>query len=1655
MTSRKMSFFEMWRSKKERGELLKRANQLRLRPPQLRRLLGDSGVRAALKNTRMASLLPPVGTEVFRRLTPASLRKIQQQHEDEEMELQTRKRSKEVTENDQPKPASDLEAGKPLPFFYGNPPPELQNTPLEELDPFYQSQKTFIVLSKDNIIHRFDAERACYLLSPFNPLRTVAIKILTHSLFSLFIMVTIMTNCVLMTMCHPPGWSKTVEHIFTAIYTFEAIMKVVSRGFCVNKFTFLRDPWNWLDVMVIITGLLTEFVDFGKVSVLRTVPRVLKIIPVIPGLRMTVGALVQSLKGLASVIVLMVLCLSVLALIGLQLFMGNLKSKCVILWPESTGIHYNESINNSINYYFLPHQYDALLCGNSSDSGRCPEGFTCLKAGNNPNYGYTNFDSFGWSLLSVVRLMTKDFWENLVQMTLRAAGKLYMTFFVLVVFPGCFCVLSLTVAVVAMASSERDEDAVTKLKQREEDFGRILEAIKRREEEEQAACRAALSPEPDGENTESMDGPDKDQRSCPPCWSVFADCLLKWNCCGCWRWLKQGLYIFTTSLFFELGVVICLILNIIFTCMEHFPMTEHFERMLSEAQLVFTMIFIAEMVLKLVAMDPYGYFQVGWNIFDSIIVAISLLELSVVVSLRLFVVMRVFRLARWWPSFHMLIKVIWTSVRALRNLCLFLLVMVFIFSLVGMQLFQQDYKEHVCRIAIDCQLPRWHMNDFFHSFLVIIRALCGEWIDITWDCMEVSGPTTCLIFFLMVLVIGNLLVLNLFLTLLLSSFTTDCLEDPEEEEKSNLQIAIRQINRALGTLLGKNNHVNPSHPEVDTKEVSRKKYLDSTFVASNQPVSEVKDLICDHGNLTSDSQCVSYANEEKTPEDEEEKEKRRHPEIQQHEDSDDQIGDTPEDCCSDKCYHCCPFLDVDTSHGRGRVWSNFRRACFSIVQHKCFKGIIISIILLSSAALVFEDIHLQHRQVLNMVLERADQVFTCFFLIEMILKWIAFGLKKYFSDAGSWVDFLILQVYLVSLAADTFGFSEVGAFQSLRTFRALGLLRVISRIPGPKVVVQALVRTGPSMFNFLLVSLVLWMVFSIVGVNLFAGKFQYCFNETSEEIFLSEDVNNQSDCLFLMFENFTEVRWKNAELNYDNVLNGFLTLLHLGASSDCSDVMYSAVDTTWVDSQPVYDSNMYMYLYFICFTICNFFTFNYFIRVIIDNLQRDKSAVKPIFMTKEQQEHGRTFTTRLMKPQKLAPRPQNCFQAQLFDLVTNRGFRVVMAVVICLNMVTMMVETDQQSQETDTILYMLHFVFIVIFFTEFILKIIALRKHYFTDGWNILDFVVISVSIIGLFFQDLLEKYFCSPSLVIVLRVVHIFRIFYSVRGIGKLLNAFMMSLPALFNIVLLLFIIHFTSSIFGMLNFAYVKREYMIDDMFNFETFGSSMICLLMMSTSASWGGLLSPMMKSSPDCEPDMENPGSVIRGNCGSPAVAIVFLVTHICLTFLLVVHLYIAVILETFKSEDAETLSDDDFQMFYKTWKKFDPEASQFIQYSELSDFCDALQDPLRIPKSTPIKLTHMDLPLLPEEKIHCSDVLHALSTQVLGDSGKMNAFKAKMEEKFMANLSKMSCEPISSTLQGKQEDREHVLQQRDDKETAVESEGGGGGGGVSAPHCSSL
>ncbi len=92
-----------------------------------------------------------------------------------------------------------------------------------------------------------------------------------------------------------------------------------------------------------------------------------------------------------------------------------------------------------------------------------------------------------------------------------------------------------------------------------------------------------------------------------------------------------------------------------------------------------------------------------------------------------------------------------------------------------------------------------------------------------------------------------------------------------------------------------------------------------------------------------------------------------------------------------------------------------------------------------------------------------------------------------------------------------------------------------------QVVVNALLGAIPSIMNVLLVCLIFWLIFSIVGVNYFAGKFYECINKTSGKRMSTEDIRNMTDC-----EKWgDEVKWRNVKINFDNVGNGYLALLQV------------------------------------------------------------------------------------------------------------------------------------------------------------------------------------------------------------------------------------------------------------------------------------------------------------------------------------------------------------------------------------------------------------------------------------------------------------------------------------------------------------------------------
>ncbi|XP_008590935.1 PREDICTED: sodium channel protein type 11 subunit alpha, partial [Galeopterus variegatus] len=826
----------------------------------------------------------------------------------------------------QPRPQLDLKASRTLPKLYGGIPHELIGKPLEDLDPFYRNHKTFMVLNKQRTIYRFSAKRALFILGPFNPIRSLAIRISVHSLFSMLIICTVIINCVFMARGHGKDSSNIntegAEYVFTGIYIFEAFIKILARGFVLDEFSFLRDPWNWLDSIVIGTAIVSYLPDINiNLSPLRTfrVFRALKAISVVSGLKVIVGALLRSMKKLVNVMILTLFCLSIFALVGQQLFMGHLNQKCIRIDCKN--------VSHLADYCFEKkgNSSEFRMCGSWLGSSACSDQFKCIHTKINPDYNYTNFDNFGWSFLAMFRLMTQDSWEKLYQQTLRTSGLYSVFFFVVVIFLGSIYLLNLTLAVVTMAYEEQNRNVAAETEAKEKMFQEAQQLLK--EEKEALVAMgidrsslnsleaSSFSPKkrkffgnkkrksfflresgkdqtPGSDSDEdshkmphllkqtkrlsqnlsldhfdehgdpfqrqralsavsiltiTMQEQEKLQEPCLPCGENLASKYLVWDCCPQWLCIKKTLRTVMTDPFTELATTICIIINTVFLAMEHHNMEEGFKTMLNTGNLVFTGIFIAEMCLKIIALDPYHYFRRGWNIFDSIVALLSFADVmsskfvkQSLPFLRSFRVLRIFKLAKSWPTLNTLIKIIGHSVGALGNLTVVLAIVIFIFSVVGMQLFGSKFSsqksEKSCDPTVSC-LRRWHMEDFYHSFLVVFRILCGEWIENMWECMQEADPSLCVIVFVLIVVIGKLVVLNLFIALLLNSFSNEERDGNLEGQakKTKVQLALDRFYWAFCFVMRSLEHI--CRKRCRRQDLSKQKEM------TGGPAPESKDII--------------------------------------------------------------------------------------------------------------------------------------------------------------------------------------------------------------------------------------------------------------------------------------------------------------------------------------------------------------------------------------------------------------------------------------------------------------------------------------------------------------------------------------------------------------------------------------------------------------------------------------------------------------------------------------------------------------------------------------------------------------------------------------------------------------------------------------------
>jgi hypothetical protein len=322
--------------------------------------------------------------------------------------------------------------------------------------------------------------RALFLcLRGANPLRLFVYNLVQHNAFESLVMLVIAANCVLLAMDDPlksdaeqTDWRRFTDFGLAVFYSVEMMLKWVALGFVLHRGSYLRDPWNRLDMLIVLLTWLSLVPGIGNYSGLRVlrVLRPLRSMNAVKGLKVLVMALLQSFKSLWPVLTLGAIVFSIFAVVATQLWSGAFRNVCVPVFLANA-----TSVPGATSYELaVPRQASSmytLRCDpESTDYGSllgtaCPRGYECRGHEVNPGLGYVNFDHTGYALLTIFEVVTFESWPAALRATIQVSGQPVIAFYIMVILIGSYFIPNLALAVIndryhaAIQKQRRDDEA--------------------------------------------------------------------------------------------------------------------------------------------------------------------------------------------------------------------------------------------------------------------------------------------------------------------------------------------------------------------------------------------------------------------------------------------------------------------------------------------------------------------------------------------------------------------------------------------------------------------------------------------------------------------------------------------------------------------------------------------------------------------------------------------------------------------------------------------------------------------------------------------------------------------------------------------------------------------------------------------------------------------------------------------------------------------------------------------------------------------------------------------------------------------------------------------------------------------------------------------
>ncbi|CAH2313140.1 voltage-dependent L-type calcium channel subunit alpha-1D [Pelobates cultripes] len=598
---------------------------------------------------------------------------------------------------------------------------------------------------------------------------------------------------------------------------------------------------------------------------------------------------------------------------------------------------------------------------------------------------------------------------------------------------------------------------------------------------------------------------------------------------------------------------------------------------LEKVEYAFLIIFTIETFLKIIAyglvMHPNAYVRNGWNLLDFVIVIVGLFSVALeqlnfgtkeeeganhstgksggfdVKALRAFRVLRPLRLVSGVPSLQVVLNSIIKAMVPLLHIALLVLFVIIIYAIIGLELFVGKMHKscffpgseilaeeepapcafsgngRVCPVnGSECK-SGWagpnggitNFDNFAFAMLTVFQCITMEgWTDVLYWMNDAMGFELPWVYFVSLVIFGSFFVLNLVLGVLSGEFS-------KEREKA----------KARG----------------DFQKLREKQQLEEDLRGYLDWITQAED--------------IDPENEEEG--DEEGKRNTSMPTSETESVNTENVGGDGEGggCCGSICLS----ISKSKCSRRWRRWNRFnRRRCRAAVKSVSFYWLVIILVFLNTLTISSE--HYDQPVWLTQIQDIANKVLLGCFTCEMLVKMYSLGLQAYFVSLFNRFDCFVVcggitETILVEL--------EIMSPLGISVFRCVRLLRIFKvtrHWASLSNLVASLLNSMKSIASLLLLLFLFIIIFSLLGMQLFGGKF-----------------------------NFDETQTKRS--TFDNFPQSLLTVFQILTGEDWNAVMYDGIMAYGGPSS----SGMIVCVYFIILFICgNYILLNVFLAIAVDNL---------------------------------------------------------------------------------------------------------------------------------------------------------------------------------------------------------------------------------------------------------------------------------------------------------------------------------------------------------------------------------------------------------------------------------------------------------------------